>query len=76
MEFSEADHQRFESFDLSLYLFGYIDYQDIFRQFHRVGWARQYFPAAADGDRFGIVARTAYSYDRPLTPTEQQGYAG
>jgi hypothetical protein len=72
--FGDNDQGRFERADLSLYLFGFIDYEDIFGAMHRVGWARQYFPRASEGERFGIVARTAWSYDRPLTPAERGHY--
>ena len=59
---------------LALYIVGYVDYQDIFGQFYRVGWARQYFPLAAEGDRFGIVVNAHYSYDRQLTDEERRRY--
>lgn len=69
----ESDAAEFAASQLPVKLVGYVDYEDIFGDFHRVGWGRHYFPAAPQADRkFGIIVQDGYSYDRPLTVDEKK----
>jgi hypothetical protein len=49
----------------TLYLLGYIEYQDRFKQRHRHGYARRY-DAGSPENNLVFVTQTDYNYDKPL----------
>jgi hypothetical protein len=54
-----------------LFLFGYVDYVDVFNKHHRAGYARSYEPSRDTGDpskrnNLLIVPSRAYNYDKPM----------
>ena len=50
-----------------LYLFGYVDYVDIFDKPHRAGYARVYdLSRRKTTNNLGIVPNNFYNYDQPL----------
>lgn len=48
-----------------IYLLGYVDYIDQFRQRHRVGYAGRYIPKPPGKKNLVVVIKRGYNYDRP-----------
>ena len=65
------DHlDRINTGDETLWIYGYVDYIDVFGQWHRGGFARQYDPGRA-GNNLIFVGQSGYNYDRPLKKRER-----
>jgi hypothetical protein len=47
-----------------LYLIGYVDYEDVFGNSHRGGYARLYDPSISKGNNLTFVTEPGYNYDR------------
>ncbi len=66
-----GDHfDRIDTGDERLWIYGYVDYIDVFEQWHRGGYARQYDPGRADNNLI-FVTQSGYNYDRPLRKRER-----
>lgn len=50
----------------TLWLYGYVDYEDMFEQKHRGGYARVYEPTVTGGNNLVYIEEPGYNYDRPL----------
>ncbi|MCH9054139.1 MAG: hypothetical protein IIA72_24380 [Proteobacteria bacterium] len=56
---------KIEARDMTAFVYGYVDYIDIFGQCHRGGYARQYDPDRT-GNNLIFMAQSGYDYDRPI----------
>ncbi len=60
---SDDHFDRIAEEDETLWIYGYVDYIDAFRQRHRGGYARQYAPGRADNNLI-FMSQIGYNYDR------------
>jgi hypothetical protein len=58
---------------LTLYLFGYVDYVDAFGQRHRGGYARL-FVADQKENNLVFITNASYNYDVPRQPGEGRNW--
>ena len=67
---SDDQFDKINTGDERLWIYGYVDYIDVFGQWHRGGFARQYDPGRA-GNNLIFVGQSGYNSDRPLKKRER-----
>jgi len=61
---SVGEEQDVKSGSKKLWIVGYVDYIDSFRERHRGGYARLYWPQAPQANNLIFVAQPGWNYDR------------
>ena len=67
---SDDQFDKINTGDERLWIYGYVDYIDVFGQWHRGGFARKYDPGRAQNNLI-FVGQIGYNYDRLLKKRER-----
>ena len=75
-----ATHEAVRAGNLKIFVYGFVDYMDVFRGRYRGGYARVFDPGRDVGDinarnNLVFVTQPQYSYDRPRSPDEGDDWA-